>query len=608
MKKKITFVDFFAGAGGFSEGFLQASTDTTEFDFLLASDINENCELTHLVRYNYQLGLKTKFLRKSISDDDFIDQLLENLEGQSVDVICGGPPCQSFSLAGRRRKHDRKDDLFASYLRVIARLQPKYFVMENVTGLLTKEKGAFKRRIIDGIASIIDVHRLPELQQFTTKLSKLASSESKTIALLTNRIVAESQYQRGLSHDESSSVEIVSRMFRDVVGTSLSYKDSKTNREVLTVRHAVNILRNRTELEKLAKATKHFKHVADIDQDDFVDTIDNFIDHLSIENVVETAVMACSSLSVHNEDFATLSSAIETFGLSVNECLSRLSLLADDHGLTDDFSSLTKSLQLYACAGPKVLLASNYGVPQDRRRVVFIGCRNDVPLIDDVPSSVRDSEKVTVSEAISDLDTLEAGERNNRYLSSAANTHGRTSASMRDDQGLSYSDWSRRGRVPIKHVQPPTFFKSIDDYHAGIGVVEDLHNHEASNHNPTVIKRYSAMIECGDYDSLKGQLDSDIASEKRDYSVLKPDGQSPTVMTIADDFVHYRVPRAITVREMARLQSFDDSFVFQGKRTTGGHRRKEEIPQCTLVGNAVPPLLAKAIADVIGAQIDSTTD
>jgi DNA (cytosine-5)-methyltransferase 1 len=116
------------------------------------------------------------------------------------------------------------------------------------------------------------------------------------------------------------------------------------------------------------------------------------------------------------------------------------------------------------------------------------------------------------------------------------------------------------------------------------------------------------MIECGDYDSLKGQLDADIASEKRDYSVLKPDGQSPTVMTIADDFVHYRVPRAITVREMARLQSFDDSFVFQGKRTTGGHRRKEEIPQCTLVGNAVPPLLAKAIADVIGAQIDSTTD
>ena len=55
----------------------------------------------------------------------------------------------------------------------------------------------------------------------------------------------------------------------------------------------------------------------------------------------------------------------------------------------------------------------------------------------------------------------------------------------------------------------------------------------------------------------------------------------------------------MTVREMARLQSFDDSFEFLGKRTTGGSRRRCETPQYTLVGNAVPPLLAKAIGDEI---------
>ena len=55
----------------------------------------------------------------------------------------------------------------------------------------------------------------------------------------------------------------------------------------------------------------------------------------------------------------------------------------------------------------------------------------------------------------------------------------------------------------------------------------------------------------------------------------------------------------MTVREMARLQSFDDSFVFQGKRTTGGDKRKTEVPQFTLVGNAVPPLMARAIGNVI---------
>lgn len=90
-----------------------------------------------------------------------------------------------------------------------------------------------------------------------------------------------------------------------------------------------------------------------------------------------------------------------------------------------------------------------------------------------------------------------------------------------------------------------------------------------------------------------------MESNKRNYTVLNPKGQSPTVVTMPDDFIHYAAHRAMTVREMARLQSFDDSFVFQGKRQTGGNKRKTEIPQYTLVGNAVPPLMARAIANTI---------
>ena len=111
-----TFIDMFAAAGGFSEGFLQAEENGQYFDFLLGSDINPTCEVTHRMRYNEQLGLDTEFLTKDITAPDFIEELLERIQtrfgASSVDVLTGGPPCQSFSLAGERRKNDKKDDLF----------------------------------------------------------------------------------------------------------------------------------------------------------------------------------------------------------------------------------------------------------------------------------------------------------------------------------------------------------------------------------------------------------------------------------------------------------------------------------------------------------------
>ena len=129
--------------------------------------------------------------------------------------------------------------------------------------------------------------------------------------------------------------------------------------------------------------------------------------------------------------------------------------------------------------------------------------------------------------------------------------------------------------------------------------------HKTSKQNDDVVKRLSLILKTGDYDKAKEELKKNgLSSEKRNYNVLKADSQSSTIMTIADDYIHYASPRALTVREMARLQSFDDSFVFQGKRSTGGNKRKFEVPQFTLVGNAVPPLMARAVALEILKNID----
>jgi DNA (cytosine-5)-methyltransferase 1 len=166
--------------------------------------------------------------------------------------------------------------------------------------------------------------------------------------------------------------------------------------------------------------------------------------------------------------------------------------------------------------------------------------------------------------------------------------------------GFTYAEWSKQGRLigRFSNAKNPFYVRNSEELENILThVVAPLQNHKTSKQNDDVIKRLSVILNSGNYNEAKEELKKiGLSSEKRNYNVLKADGLSPTVMTIPDDYVHYASPRALTVREMARLQSFDDSFVFQGKRSTGGNKRKFEVPQFTLVGNAVPPLMARAVA------------
>ena len=96
-----------------------------------------------------------------------------------------------------------------------------------------------------------------------------------------------------------------------------------------------------------------------------------------------------------------------------------------------------------------------------------------------------------------------------------------------------------------------------------------------------------------------------VLTRKSIRTRLNPDSVSPTIVTLPDDYIHPYFDRVLTVREMARMQSFDDSFEFLGKRTTGGDKRSQETPQFTQVGNAVPPLLARAVALKVKEAIDN---
>ncbi len=622
-KEKVTFVDLFAGAGGFSEGFLQAEFENKYFEFLLGSDINENCELTHLARYNFQLGLDAAFLRQDITEPDFLEQLQKQLKNKPVDVVCGGPPCQSFSLAGKRKKFDKKDDLFAHYLNVIRVLRPKYFVMENVKGILTKEGGKIKEMILQEIKSIIDLKELYKLTEFLVKLRKLEKEKLFTLDCYALRMKFESAKEKELDKLRETYLQLVENKFRMLTPKIVDYKTSKTDIHINTIRHGFNLLKRSKELAYVRKKVILEKAHSDLDNDYFAEPFDSFLTAIEPDTIISQISEAFNNIKpakAFEIEIAEIISALEIYNYSFEECIQGLKPFVLGSKTEKEFEEILAHIRLYNIDQPFVALASNYGVPQNRERVMFIGCRKDQKLISAVPPTVSEAEKVTVFEALYDLDFVGNDDEKFNYepIDLKAKYNGTTSKMKAlikkrnidgkpdENSGLTYAEWSKKGRLNdrFKNAKNPFYVRNIEELENNEHIVSELHNHKTSNHTVEVLKRLSIIHEFGEYQLAREALRKvNLDTDKRSYNVLNPNSQSPTVMTIPDDYIHFSTPRALTVREMARLQSFDDSFVFQGKRTTGGDDRKNTVPQYTLVGNAVPPLLAKAIAIEILKQI-----
>jgi len=617
--KPFTFVDLFAGAGGFSEGFIQAEHNNKFFDFIVANDINENSELTHLLRYNHQLGLDADFLCQDITEPDFLDNLISKTKGKKIDVVCGGPPCQSFSLAGKRKKFDKKDDLFSHYLEVIKVLQPKYFIMENVKGILTKEKGKIKELILKEINSIVDIKEIPRLTTFIKSLKKTNIENDFLLNCLVKRIEIEQYTDSKAEEFKEVYIKTIDSKFKKLTPDIADYKTSKTDERISTIRHGFNLLVRNKEWEKLKRDIIREKDFCNIDNDYFVDSFTQFLTDIDSNEIINKIEQAFSKLNVA-KDFEKscndIIQALKIYVLNIDDCLSMIRDYCNNNQ-SEELDNIIDDIRLYKIEAPFVANSSNYGVPQNRERVLFIGCRKDQKFISEIPATVSEEEKVTVFEALHDLDFIGNDEEAHNYeILDISKQYNGTAKKMKsllkkrivegklnNKNGKTYAEWSKEGRLNGRFkdkVGPPIYVKSEEALNNGIKVPNILHNHKTSKQSEIVLKRLEIILNEGNYKKAQNKLDKcGLSSNKRNYNVLKPEKQSPTVMTIPDDYIHYNTPRALTVREMARLQSFDDSFVFQGKRSTGGNNRKSELPQYTLVGNAVPPLMARAVATEI---------
>lgn len=138
-KRKYTFIDLFSGCGGLSEGFYRMG-----FTALAHVEINHwACEtLRKRMSYYGYKNINDEVIEKDITSEDILLDIDKAVAGRSVDVIVGGPPCQAYSTAGRVRDSkgmasDPRNFLFESYVRILEHYRPKFFVFENVTGLLS---------------------------------------------------------------------------------------------------------------------------------------------------------------------------------------------------------------------------------------------------------------------------------------------------------------------------------------------------------------------------------------------------------------------------------------------------------------------------------------
>jgi DNA (cytosine-5)-methyltransferase 1 len=238
----------------------------------------------------------------------------------------------------------------------------------------------------------------------------------------------------------------------------------------------------------------------------------------------------------------------------------------------------------------KLVNFGDYGIPQKRTRFILVGIRKDLvennsllvkSFFEKLTSNKKEflnSKKLPINPNLADA------------ISDLLQRHG--TAASADTKNFFAGLYSKTRKAYQVFMRNGIKAKMAD-------------SHRFSKHTKEIVEKFQFILD----NAQRNKNVDPVIRDKykiRKHTLVPLDGieKCPTLTTLPDDYIHYEEPRILTVREYARIQTFPDWFEFKGKYTTGGERRKLEVPRYTQIGNAIPPLFGEQSGIVIREILD----
>lgn len=532
-------------------GGLSLGFEYTElFNVAAIVENNKNAAKTYI---NNHPGLKNY--------DDILKVDFEKLlaECGNIDVVIGGPPCQGFSNANRQRRQliNGSNELVKRYVKAIEQVKPKIFVMENVK-TIASDKHSF----------------------CVTKSDKEYIENKLGLQLHDKNVVLY----------EGVDVNAVYQLY-NVNKTCIKNITQMTEEQLYIL---YNLYKKKDKLDKYFSKEINIKRIEEIvnsmqQMPNMPDWYNNYT--INAKQTLKLLLETKGTLQNINIEALRLYWNVQRFYQGIQELIEKdaiFSVSTNNQEIVIRMSTyividyLRKAFEdLGYVTNEKVLNAAAFGVPQTRERFLLIGvnkefkkvCKEDICLPD--PIITNPEEYITVDEAIQDLQDYEP-----------------TTGDMDVDID-----------VDIEYRQlPDTYFRTM----VMNGKQNKIYNHVCTHSRDVAVERFKKIEQGKNFHSLPKELKSSYENPARTqntiYRRLDPQKPSDTVVNVRKSmWIHPNLNRAVSAREAARLQSFPDSYKFYGT--------KDSVYQ--QIGNAVPPLLGRAVAetvlDILGNQDDYIT-